>query len=328
MSQGASRLSPQHVNWIRDLPKRDQYQSQRQLSLHGALTEQSPSFLELGRSHTAARGFGVLLCMLFCVLFAASLPDVLAMDYYRLEEAWKGGLPAGPAVRVLQTDRVYFSATYFIGSFVLGLFLYGVLRFDTAPRDLPVRFNRSNGKVYLNGYRTTFLPFGQRGPTAKAWDWNTVHAEVARVSAFTGKVYQVRYTLVLSTCKPATGEVLDREYLAGPSMTDADFDPMWAYICRYMAEGGDGLPAQPVRDRGVYFWRSFFEYAEWIAPTRWGREARRLAPRGEKIAILVMSPLLVALLPLSLLMGLGHYLAMSAAPESAWPLELDRESRA
>ena len=253
---------------------------------------------------------------------------MLAMDYYKLEETWKDGLPIGPAVQVLQRDRVYFAATFVLVSVVLAFFLYGVWRFDTAPRDLPVRFNRRNGKVYLNGYRTTFLPFGHRGPTAKVWDWNTVHAEVARVAAFTGKVYQVRYTLILSTCKPGTYEVLDREFLAGPLMTDADFDPMWAYICKFMADGTDGLPAQPVRDRGVYFWRSFFEYAEWIAPTRWGREARRLAPRGEKMAIAVMSPLLLALLPLSFLMGLGHYLAMNLASESVWPPSLDAESRA
>ena len=122
-------------------------------------------------------------------------------------------------------------------------------------------------------------------------------------------------------------EVVDRETVAGPSMTHVEFAGMWAYICKFMAEGKEAVPEQPVRDRGVYFWRSFFEYAEWIAPTRWGREARRRAPRGVKIAVVVMLPLLLALLPISLPLGIGHYVAMSLAKESTWPTDIDAESR-
>lgn len=328
MQNGSSKLLPQHINWDHDLHERGELDQSAKLDLDGTLNEISPTFLDLGRSHMTNRGAMTIICSAFAIGWLALLFLFWEDGLYVSERQWIGGNQTGPMVVMLRRDFVDTAALTAIGSIFGGLICFFGFRFDIAPpRDMPIRFNRRMGKVYFNSYKMNFNPFSKWGPETKVWDWSTVHAEVARISGFTGKVYQVRYVLILSTCKPGTLEVVDRETVAGPSMTDMEFESMWAYICKYMAEGKDAVPEQPVRDRGVYFWRSFFEYAEWIAPTRWGHEARRRSPRGEKIFIVIMSPLLLALLPISLPLGIGHFIAMSLAKAQAWPASIDAESR-
>jgi hypothetical protein len=333
MSSKQSLLCPQHPSWNRDLPESAESAKLANADLDGQLNNISDTVLELGRSRNANRGLSVLFAALL-VLGLVVVAQLGPPDLYRTETRISpiSGLREEVG-RSLSLEAVAFLLLVCAIALAFVWIVVYLLRLDISqPRDMPVRFNRRTGRVYFCSYTLSvnpFLLFGKAwGPKTKVWDWSTVHAEVVRSAGFTGKVYQVRFGLVLSTCKPGSYEVVDREAMAGPSLTYLEFDQMWTYICRFMANGVRDVPKQPARDRGVYFWRSLFHYAEWAAPTKWGREARSRAPYWERVLTIVLSPVLILLLPLTLVLGLGHYMAMGLAREATWPAEIDEESRA
>lgn len=332
MADKTSRLTPKHDNFERDLPPAAQAaQQDGKADTDGNLNHIDENYLELSRSFNPLRGaFTFLVCvgspmLLYFGVFALSMVELFPKHerfsydpssygpYYVTE--FDGWSLFGLCLGVLM---IFFA---FVGAYYL-------LRADMMPRDLPVRFNRRQRRVYLAQFHWAMTPFGRWGPEFKVWDWANVHAEIARLAAFTGQTYQVRYGLILAHCKPGTHEVIDRVTLAGPLMTDLEFEWIWRYICRYMEQGKEAVPGEPLRERGVYFLRSLFSYIEFIAPTRWGQLARSRMSRGEWVGMAVFSPILLIYLPVALVIGIGHYIAMSFARETRWPAEMDAQSRA
>lgn len=315
MAAKASRLQPEHPNWNEDLPEREAATHRQPPDLGGQLNAIDEMFLELGRVPILVRGLFLALAPLFLVpiwplltLLVSGIPRLL--EYGGEVVVVVGSLLMLPALVAVLTWSI---------------------RFDTTlPRQTPVRFSRATGKVYWNGYKHTWNPFGKWGTVLKVWDWSTVQAEIHKTAGFNGKVYQVRYTLQLATCKPGTFEVVDREVLMSPSMTTVEFERVWAYLCKYMGGGKNAVPAEPVQDNSVHYIRSLLTFYEWALPGQWGAQARK-DMFGQGVVVAVVSAAfagatLVAA-PLFLPLGATNYLALKWAPLAVWPPEMDAESR-
>lgn len=314
MTATASRLQPQHANWNEDLPERESKTHKQEPDLAGQANFICDKFLELGRVPVLVRGIGMFGALGSCVM--------LWLSTYLVEATWSDVTEQG-------------EYGLFLGSMfgVMVVVAFGTLfyRLDAQmPRQTPVRFSRATGKVYFNSYKFNWNPFGKWRTVLKVWDWNTAQAEIHKTAGFNGKVYQVRYSLLLATCKPGTFEVIDREVLVGPSMTTVEFERAWAYLCKYMADGKSAVPAEPLQDTSVHYIRSLFTYYEWVLPGPWGAQSRK-DMFGQSVVVAVFSLFVIGLsligAPVFLFLGITNYIALKLAPVALWPAEMDAESR-
>lgn len=300
-----SRFIPQNPYWFTDLQDRDTAHSQHP-AIFGDLIHIDETYLEISKSSGKLRG----------MMISFSLAPFLATFYViRLFSSDIAGL-----IREVPWFAVL------LPFMLLGLLAQGIfaLRIDlSTPRDEPIRFNRKRRKVYVSEFKHSWNPFAHWGSVAKEFDWNTIQAEITKQAGFNGKIYMVRYALVLVSVKPGTNEVVDRFTLKGNMMTTKELYATWAYCKRYMAGGPEAVPAVPQRIQEISFRRSLLHYLFFLDTTEEGRQARQAMSSVEWFAAFMLIPLY----PLLLLWGLGHYIAMRYAPEAVWPADMDAESK-
>ncbi|MFT3721030.1 MAG: hypothetical protein QM782_20185 [Pseudorhodoferax sp.] len=182
--QKSPRLEPPPQGWLEDLP------------LRGAPLSGTPDgqdeinhldewYLEFSMASDLPRGIAAVLgaIAIAALLFLTGLPLLAYLDS---GETWTLSLTLLPLAMFVP----------------LAWFLF---RLDfSVPRDRPVRFNRRQGKVFINHYAWTHNPFGKWGGGVKVWDWNTVQACVVRRLGASGEVVTQHYDLLLVSCKPGT----------------------------------------------------------------------------------------------------------------------------
>jgi len=266
--------------------------------------------LEVGREPIQVRG--VLLALVPLGIAGAILLGVLSFL-----------TPAGDVSLSLRTLGMIGAVLALVGAIVC-------LRIDVMlPRQVPVRFNRVTKKIYWLSYRfswNSFRPHTQ----LKIWEWSAVEAEILKMAGFNGKIYTARYFLSLANCEQGAKSVLDREILLGPSLTTVEFEQAWAYLCKYMNEGFDAVPKEPLKDNSVHYIRSLFVYVPWMMLNQWGRAARQDMfdqGVGAAVANALVALITLPLLPLFFLLGIANYVALRFAPEARWPEDMDAESR-
>ncbi|MEM5435484.1 DUF6708 domain-containing protein [Paraburkholderia diazotrophica] len=183
-------------------------------------------YLELPRSYLDLRGLVIWFAPLSVVLpFLASL---LIFD------AFSGVLEF----------LAYMSGFELLGIFSAFLFF----RLDaSAPRDLPLRFNRLRRRMYAYEFKPILWnPFARWPVRAAAYDWDDVRAEAWSQGGMAGSgVYFSKSGVVLSVVKPGTNEVVDRFQLRAK----ANDEKAWAYICTYMQQGPQALPPSKWKPR-------------------------------------------------------------------------------
>ncbi len=187
------------------------------------------------------------------------------------------------------------------------------------PRDLPVRFDRRAGKIHVQDFSLSLNPFARRKLLLKTFDWADIEAELTKQAGFNGKVYMVRYALVLVVCRPGTTEVLERITLRGNDIATQGLESIWSYVRRYMEQGPSNLPTLHVRERRISLLNSLFFYMPYLAPGEEGRFYRSRMGAVELILAFLMIWFFWIWLPL----GLCYYVAMRCAPEPGWPDRLD-----
>lgn len=196
------------------------------------------------------------------------------------------------------------------------------------PKDRPIRFNRRQGKVYINHYEWNHNPFGRWSGGVKVLDWNTLQAVITYQVGASGEVLTQRYALNFVTCKPGaepgTFEAVDAFRFEHGAQTTVQYEEIWALLRHYMVHGTQGLPRQNLRDTSPGFIDCLLFGVPWLAPTAQGHQARA---RIRGFWPLVMAVLMTLLLPLWLLFGVGHFVAMRLAPEAVWPDDTDVVSR-
>jgi len=304
--QSQSRFTPQNPNWHADLPERDAPDIE-QPAIYSDLNYIDDTYLEYSRASVRSRGMLVLF----------SIPLFLQAVFL----VWMFG---GELIKEFDWFSVFMPIAA-LGSIAFGIF---GLRLDLAtPRDEPVRFNRKRGKVYVSEYKHTWNPFGHWGAVTKEYDWNTLQAEITREAGFNGKIYVVRYALILVSVKPGTNEVVDRFRLAMPF--DNYFPPLWAYLKHYMRGGPIVKPETALRRQEASFINSMYEWLPTFEITQTTGYNGEIIKHsfGASVAILFGNLLLSALFPLLFIMAVSHYIAMRFAPESIWPPEMDEASK-
>ncbi|MDR0277590.1 MAG: hypothetical protein LBJ37_06880 [Paucimonas sp.] len=140
--------------------------------------------------------------------------------------------------------------TLLIGVWVVPIFW----KFDVAPpRDMPLRFNRARNRIYAYNFNYRWWnPFERWRVKPVAYDWSQVRAErwLKRGATAQGGLV-IKGGVVLSIVKPGTNEVIDRF----PLTTMGADEHAWAYICTYMQQGPDALPAPgPPKDHNDVSW--------------------------------------------------------------------------
>jgi hypothetical protein len=203
------------------------------------------------------------------------------------------------------------------------------LRLDLRlPKDRPIRFNRAQGKVYINHYEWNHNPFGRWGGGVKVLDWNTLQAQITYQVGASGEVITQRYSMELVTCKPGavagTFEAVDRFRFQHGAQTTVQYEEMWALLRHYMNNGLEGLPPQNIRNTKPGFIDCLLFAVPWFAPTEEGRRAR---VRMKGFWGTLMAVLMSLLLPMWLLFGIGNYIVNLVAPEAVWPADVDAQSK-
>ncbi|SFK38145.1 hypothetical protein SAMN04487938_0547 [Lysobacter sp. cf310] len=220
---------------------------------------------------------------------------------------------------------IWMDGILIVPSLLIFCLAYFFLRFDLRlPKDRPVRFNRSQGKVYANHYTWNHNPFGRWGGGAKVFDWSTLQAEITRQIGASDEVVTERYALELVACKPGTFEEVDRFRLQHGAQTTLQYEEQWELLRRYMNDGPEGLPPQNLRDQTPGFIDCLLFAMPWFAPTPTGRRVRERM-RGFLGALMMV--LMSLLFPLWLLFGLGNVIVMRLAPDATWPAGVDEASK-
>ncbi|MGP8471137.1 DUF6708 domain-containing protein [Burkholderia sp. PR2] len=138
-----------------------------------------------------------------------------------------------------------------IGFFLALLGVWAILTLSrpdiSAPRDLPLRFNRKRRKMYVYEIDAVWWnPFIRWPVRAVAYNWNDVRAEAWQQQGALNGGHVMKWGVVLSVVKPGTNEVIDRFQLRAKG----DGEAAWAYICTYMQEGRGALPPAEYPSRG------------------------------------------------------------------------------
>ncbi len=158
----------------------------------------------------------------------------------------------------------------FFGFFAFIAPLWGGIyfwRMDTeAPRDEPIRFNRTRRKVYVyRFFRDGLRPFSRSawGVRIDVYDWDDLRAEACSIYGPMGSGGSIQ-TVTLAVVEPGTCKVLDRFHFAHDIQQGEMY---WAMAQLFMQQGPHALPAFP------------------RPPRDWNNEdvtfnlARRLAPK-------------------------------------------------
>jgi len=303
-----SRFIPQNPFWYTDLQEDVSAHSQHP-AIFDDLNHVDETYLEISKSSGMMRGIMVFF----------SIPQFAGVVFLSWFFYVQIGLP--DIIREVGILGALSTIFFFPGLLAMGIF---ALRIDlSTPRDEPIRFNRKRRKVYVSEFQHTWNPFAHWGVIAKEFAWHTIQAEITKQAGFNGKIYMVRYALVLVSVKPGTNEVVDRFTLKGNMMTTKELHATWAYIKNYMAGGPEAVPVFPRRIQEITFRRSLLHYLFFLDTTEEGRQARQAMSSVEWFAAFMLIPLY----PLLALWGLGHYIAMRFAPDAVWPTDMDAESK-
>ncbi|WP_343721630.1 DUF6708 domain-containing protein [Herbaspirillum seropedicae] len=306
-----TRFTPKNPSWYEDLAPRDSEigVNERLDSplLDEDLNHVDENYLEISRTSSVIRGLGVLVggsFFLSVIGFFIPLLIKLRDVYFHLN----------PTLGIL-----------FCVMLVGGIWAAGVFALHDCllPRDTPIRFNRHTRKIYAYEYKASLQRLQRWRTEIKIYDWDQVEAEIAKVSASTGKTYVVRHELVLVICKAGSNEVIDRISLKGNDVTVETLYQLWSYIRRFMAYGPARIPDLKARVQGVSFVSSLFHFMPYISPTEEGRRFRSKIRWLDYPIIFLTIWFFWIWLPL----GLCYYIAMKCAPEPRWSVEVDGESR-
>ena len=304
-SRNGPRIEPRTVKWEADLALRDSSPTCKADSWDG-LNHLEEVYLEFSMASDILRGL-MIWGGIACLSIAFPLTDALVPS--SSTETW---------ITVV-------SAAMWIIAVAHGVFF---LRFDLRlPKDRPVRFNRKQGKVYVNTYTWNYNPFGRWRGGVKVFDWRTLQAEVTKHIGASGEVMTQRYSFDLVVCKQ--GEVgpfeeVERFCLQQGAQTIGQYAEQWEFIRRYMNDGLEGLPKQQLREQSIVFADCLMFMMPWFAPTKAGRRFRQ---RHRNPFVVVFIFLMALPFPLWLVFGLGNYVVMKIAPEAVWPRDMDEKSR-
>ncbi|MGV5529623.1 MULTISPECIES: DUF6708 domain-containing protein [Pseudomonas] len=239
------RLIPPCTGWQEDLPSPFDAPI-----LEPGLAPHTPNFqddiyLEICRSAMAYRGIVSILALIFLITILVDLPWVIRhTDPTDIESALQEiimlSLSAWCTVVLFRADL-------------------------SAPRDLPIRFNRARNKIYAYNFKHQWWnPFDKGKVVPVSYDWSQVRAERwSQTGALPNGGLIFKWGVTLSIVAPGTNNVIDRF----PLVTMGANEHAWAYICTYMQEGPSALPppGEP-KDHNDVLWCEF---------------ALRLAPRVE-----------------------------------------------
>jgi len=311
-----SKLSPQDPQWRRDLPERDQRQEVAPGLGIESVNWLDARWLELTRETTYMRG--VLLLFGLASAGGAITISILAIWLLRIEILGGGTAP-------IKIGVVFFGFLMFLVGLGFLAFCFRMIRTDiTMPRDLPLRFDREQRKVYSLEQKRLWNPFVTWPVMAREWNWDDVHGILTRYAGFTGKAYIQRFHVLMVLCKPGTLEAVDTIVLEGNSQIEVDMERTWSYVCTFMERGVDHVPHYPVRRQGVSLRRSLFQYIRPLDPTQEGREARASASGPIDLWFSIILSVLLAWIYVPI--GLCHYIAMRLAPEPKWPANMEEQA--
>jgi hypothetical protein len=209
------KLVPPCTGWREDLP--GPYESPVVEPTLGLDTpnHQDEVFLELPRASALIRGVVIWFVPILSIQMLNILWSFLSAE------------------RTLDfAEWFFFIFTVLAGAWVIPI----VWRFDvSAPRDQPLRFNRTRQRIYAYNFKYRWWnPFERWHVIPVAYDWSQVRAERWWVSVGT----TFRCGVELSIVKPGTNEVIDRFSLTAMGANEH----AWAYVCTYMQQGPDALP--------------------------------------------------------------------------------------
>lgn len=316
MESHKSKLSPQDPQWRRDLPARDQPQDVEPGLGIESVNRLDARWLELTRETTHMRG--VLFLFGGVGLAAGVFLSILIFGLLR-----KSLFPPGTAP--VDVQEVFLGCFTLLACVFLVVFSLRNMKVDTAmPRDLPLRFDREQRKVYSLEQKRHWSPFVAWPVTVREWNWDDVHGILTRYAGFTGKTYIQRFHVLMVLCRPGTLEAVDTVVLEGNSPIEVDMERTWSYVCTFMERGVDHVPHYPIRRQGVSLRRSLFQYIRPLDPTQEGREARASASGPIDLWFSIILSVLLAWIYVPI--GLCHYIAMRLAPEPKWPADMGKQA--
>ncbi len=317
METHKSKLSPQDPQWRRDLPERDQSQEVAPGLGIESVNRLDARWLELTREATHMRG-------VFLLFGGFCLGGSIFATFMAIRLTWSEIFSSG--MSPIDGLVLLIGLFLFVVSLAMLVFSLRTMKVDTAmPRDLPLRFDREQRKVYSLEQKRLWNPFVTWPVTAREWNWDDVHGILTRYAGFTGKTYIQRFHVLMVLCKPGTLEAVDTIVLEGNSQIEVDMERTWSYVCTFMERGIDHVPHYPIRRQGVSLRRSLFQYIRPLDPTREGREARASASGPIDLWFSIILSVLLAWIYVPI--GICHYIAMRFAPEAKWPPEVEAEAR-
>lgn len=317
MDARKSKLSPQDPHWRRDLPERGQPQEVEPGLGIESVNRLDARWLELTREVTYMRGA----LFLFGGIGLGAGVFLLILIVGQLGKTF---FPSGTAP--IDIDEVFLGCFVLFACFGLVIFSLRNMKVDIAmPRDLPLRFDRQQRKVYSLEQKRLWNPFVPWPVTVREWNWDDVHGILTRYAGFTGKTYIQRFHVLMVLCKPGTLEAVDTIVLEGNSPIEVDMERTWSYVCTFMERGVDHVPHYPARRQGVSLRRSLFQYIRPLDPTQEGREARASALGPFDLWFSIILSVLLAWIYVPI--GICHYIAMLLAPEPKWPEDMEEQAR-
>jgi hypothetical protein len=308
--QPGPRVLPPTPGWVQDLPLRDGPLSGK-ADGWDEINHLDDRYLEWSMASDLPRGI-MLFVGMACLMPVSLIAGAVWSDFSRGTAEW----------------RWTFVLIQLVAILALGAALF-FLRLDLRlPKDRPIRFNRRQGKVYVNHYEWNHNPFGRWGGGVKVLDWNNLQAQITYQVNASGEVITQRYAMELVTCKPGvvagTFEAVDRFRFQHGAQTTVQYEEMWALLRHYMKKGLEDLPPQNIRNAKPGFIDCLLFAVPWFAPTEEGRRARH---RMKGFWGTLMAVLMSLLLPMWLLFGLGNYIVNLIAPEAVWPADVDALSK-
>lgn len=312
MAEARSKLQPQSPYWYEDLLSRvaalkvGDENDQPDLGLDVRYVD--ANVLELSRASSIQRGFGLMFGVGISIGFVAVLPFLV--------ELYKDG---GPQEFPLMASFLM------VMLLVIVVFLIHMIkRAIRTPLDLPVLLDRKSQKIFALEYLAKPNPFAKWKTVIKEFDWSRVEAEVGKIAGYNGKIYSVRYGLILAQCEQVTTKVEDRLILKQDVGGPLVLHQMWAYIRCYMNEGPGRLQAIKPFPRDVNFRRCVLEFYPLFDRTEEGKRIRASMHIVEQILLTVFSaPLFWLFLPA----GLFEYIGQRLAPKPKWPAEVISQTR-
>lgn len=309
MSANTSKLTPQDPSWRKDLPERDESQDVPPVLGIESVNQLDTRWLELTRETTNMRGALLLFGFLSLAISIAIL--ILTVSFFK--EDMFGGRGG-----VFEVENILIDVFLFLAILASQVFFFWMMRVDIAmPRDLPIRFDREQRKVYSLEQKRLRNPFVPWPVTMREWNWDDVHGILTRYAGFIGKTYIQRFSVLMVLCKPGTLEAVDTIVLEGNSQIEVDMESTWSYVCTFMEQGIEHVPHYPLRRQGVSLRRSLFQYIRPLDPTEEGREARASADGPIDLWGSIFLSVLLAWFYVPI--GICHYIAMRLAPEPKWP---------